>query len=92
MGLQVEILIHFVVIDDSLSEEGGGSPVTTQLNAKDMEIFGAMPMDEDIVVVKCNNCRRPILPSKFKEHCGNFIWILKLFKKGDIDRNLVIIF
>lgn len=38
-----------------------------------MEIFGAMPLEEEIVVVKCNNCQRPILPSKFKEHSGKNI-------------------
>lgn len=52
-----------------MSEEG--SPVTTRLDAKDMNVFGLMPMEEDIVIVKCTNCHRPLLPSKFKEHSGN---------------------
>lgn len=68
LGENGELLNKKWIIDDSLSESG--SPVTTRLDVKDMEIFGAMPMDEDIVVVKCNNCQRPLLPSKFKEHSG----------------------
>ncbi|KAG2204799.1 hypothetical protein INT47_004074, partial [Mucor saturninus] len=53
---------------ESEDDSESGSPVTTQLDAKDMEIFGAMPMRDDIVVVKCNHCQRPLLASKFKEH------------------------
>ncbi|KAI9246011.1 hypothetical protein EDC94DRAFT_394217 [Helicostylum pulchrum] len=54
--------------DDSFSESG--SPATTRLNEKDMGLFGVMPMEDDIVVVKCKNCERPLLASKFKEHSG----------------------
>ncbi|KAI8370147.1 SCA7, zinc-binding domain-containing protein [Choanephora cucurbitarum] len=57
--------------EDTMSEEG--SPVTTRLDAKDMDVFGLMPMEEDIVVVKCTNCHRPLLPSKFKEHSESCI-------------------
>ncbi|KAI8067705.1 uncharacterized protein B0P05DRAFT_203532 [Gilbertella persicaria] len=63
--------MHLDSEDESASEEG--SPVTTRLNAKDMQVFGSMPMEEDIVVVKCNNCHRPLLPSKFKEHSESCI-------------------
>lgn len=63
--------MHLDSEDDNYSESG--SPVTTRFDAKDMDIFGAMPMEEDIVVVKCNNCQRPLLASKFKEHSGNKI-------------------
>lgn len=57
------------------SEEGAShseseSSETTRFDAKDMEILGSMPMEEDTVVVKCNNCQRPLLPSRFKEHAG----------------------
>jgi hypothetical protein len=37
---------------------------------KDMKMFGSMPMEEETIVVKCNNCKRPFLPSRFKEHAG----------------------
>lgn len=56
------------IIDDSFSESG--SPATTRLDEKDMGLFGVMPMEDDIVVVKCKNCERPLLASKFKEHSG----------------------
>lgn len=37
-----------------------------------MKTYGNMPMEDDIVVVNCNHCKRPILPSSFKEHLGKF--------------------
>lgn len=38
-----------------------------------MELFGVMPMEDDIVVVKCKNCQRPLLANKFKEHSGKIL-------------------
>lgn len=52
-----------------------GSPTTTRLDAKDMNIFGAMPLEEEVIVVQCKNCHRPLLPSKFKEHTSKVISI-----------------
>ncbi|KAI9469960.1 MAG: hypothetical protein EXX96DRAFT_387081 [Benjaminiella poitrasii] len=62
--------MHLESEDDSYSESE--SPVTTQLDAKDRGIFGTMPMEENIVVVKCNNCQRPLFPNKFKEHSDGY--------------------
>ncbi|KAF1805017.1 SCA7, zinc-binding domain-containing protein [Mucor lusitanicus] len=63
---QMRDTMHLESETESVSEMG--SPVTTRLDVKDMDIFGAMPLEEEFVVVKCKNCQRPILPSKFKEH------------------------
>ncbi|CAO3620316.1 unnamed protein product [Mucor fragilis] len=68
---QVRDAMHLESETESVSESG--SPVTTRLDIKDMDIFGAMPLDEEFVVVKCKNCQRPILPSKFKEHSESCI-------------------
>ncbi|KAG2192492.1 hypothetical protein INT46_003246 [Mucor plumbeus] len=68
---QMKDAMHLESETESVSE--AGSPVTTRLDAKDMDIFGAMPLEEEIVVVKCKNCQRPILPSKFKEHSESCI-------------------
>ncbi|KAI9277640.1 SCA7, zinc-binding domain-containing protein [Sporodiniella umbellata] len=56
---------------DSEEENGcseADSPETTRFDAKDMEILGSMPMEEETVVVKCISCYRPLLPSRFKAH------------------------
>ncbi|GAN10826.1 SCA7-domain-containing protein, partial [Mucor ambiguus] len=68
---QVRDAMHLESETESASEIG--SPVTTRLDVKDMDIFGAMPLEEEFVVVKCKNCQRPILPSKFKEHSESCI-------------------
>ncbi|CEP08539.1 hypothetical protein [Parasitella parasitica] len=57
---QMKDAMHLESETESASESG--SPVTTRLDAKDMDVFGAMPLEEEIVVVKCKNCQRPILP------------------------------
>ncbi|CAO0803621.1 unnamed protein product [Mucor circinelloides] len=68
---QVRDTMHLESESESVSESG--SPVTTRFDVKDMDIFGAMPLEEEFVVVKCKNCQRPILPSKFKEHSESCI-------------------
>ncbi|KAG1437188.1 hypothetical protein G6F56_013226 [Rhizopus delemar] len=74
------------------SEEGAShseseSSETTRFDAKDMEILGSMPMEEDTVVVKCNNCQRPLLPSRFKEHAeiclGDKLNQMKAFSENE---------
>ncbi|CAO3630019.1 unnamed protein product [Cunninghamella echinulata] len=57
--------------DDHVSENEISA---TKLNYRDVKTYGNMPMEDDIIVVNCNHCKRPILPSSFKEHlekCGN---------------------
>ncbi|KAG1153021.1 hypothetical protein G6F38_000009 [Rhizopus arrhizus] len=56
--------------DDCYSESSSSesSQTTTKFDVKEMKMFGSMPMEEETIVVKCNNCKRPFLPSRFKEH------------------------
>ncbi|KAG0167293.1 hypothetical protein DFQ30_000925 [Apophysomyces sp. BC1015] len=65
--------------EETISETG--SP-TTKLNANDMKTFGALPMEDDIVVVRCKSCQRPILASSFNEHSAI---CSKDRKRGDED-------
>ncbi|KAH8553049.1 SCA7, zinc-binding domain-containing protein [Umbelopsis sp. PMI_123] len=48
--------------------ENVSSPSYNPLRASDMKTYGAMPIDEDIVVVKCKVCSKPILASNFEHH------------------------
>lgn len=57
-----------ITVDDSYYSED--SPTITRLDAKDMNVFGTMPLKEDIVVIKCKQCSRPLLASQFKDHLG----------------------
>ncbi|KAL0095735.1 SCA7, zinc-binding domain-containing protein [Phycomyces blakesleeanus] len=41
------------------------------LDSKDRRMFGVMPMKEEIVMVKCTHCERPILGSSFNEHADS---------------------
>ncbi|KAI8976752.1 SCA7, zinc-binding domain-containing protein [Pilobolus umbonatus] len=53
-------------VEDSYSE--GSSPSTTRLDMNDMKIYGAMPMEDEIVVVKCKHCHKPVLANQFRVH------------------------
>lgn len=46
---------------------------TVKFNTDDMVTLGSMPMEEETIVVKCSNCQRPVLPSKFRKHAGKVI-------------------
>lgn len=65
-------------LDDCYSESSlsESSQTTTKFDVKDMKMFGSMPMEEETIVVKCNNCKRPFLPSRFKEHAGKLRWMM----------------
>ncbi|KAG1209197.1 hypothetical protein G6F69_006559 [Rhizopus microsporus] len=41
---------------------------TVKFNTDDMVTLGTMPMEEETIVIKCSNCQRPVLPSKFRKH------------------------
>ncbi|KAI9029964.1 SCA7, zinc-binding domain-containing protein [Phycomyces nitens] len=43
----------------------------TMLNSRDRKMFGVMPMKEEIVMVKCTQCERPILSSSFSQHADS---------------------
>jgi hypothetical protein len=47
------------------------SPPTTWLNSKDdMKMFGAEPLREEVGIVKCRDCDKPVLKCAIMEHIG----------------------
>ncbi|KAL0089409.1 SCA7, zinc-binding domain-containing protein [Phycomyces blakesleeanus] len=41
---------------------------TLAFDTEDQRAFGALPMEEDKVIVQCKECERPMLASSFSEH------------------------
>ncbi|ORZ18663.1 SCA7, zinc-binding domain-domain-containing protein [Absidia repens] len=56
--------------DDATTD---GEPATTKLNYRDMKTYGNLPMEDEIAVVNCDSCQRPILASSFKDHLDNCV-------------------
>ncbi len=46
------------------------SPPTSWLSARDMKVFGAEPLAQEIGIVKCKDCLKPVLRSAILEHAG----------------------
>ena len=46
------------------------SPPTAWLSARDMKVFGSTPLKEQIGIVRCKQCDRPVLRSAFADHYG----------------------
>ncbi|CAM0137472.1 SAGA complex subunit Sgf73 [Umbelopsis sp. WA50703] len=47
------------------------SPVSSTLKASDMKTYGSMPIEEDVIVLQCKVCSKPILASNFAYHKEN---------------------
>ncbi|GBE86564.1 predicted protein [Sparassis crispa] len=58
------------------------SPPTSWLSARDMKMFGAEPLREEIGLVKCIDCGKPVLRSAILEHAENCAKIRNGGKKG----------
>ena len=46
------------------------SPTISRLPSNDMKIYGGDPLTEDVVLVRCNHCKRRLLMSSFADHAG----------------------
>ncbi|KAF9965760.1 hypothetical protein BGZ70_004178 [Mortierella alpina] len=44
------------------------TPTASRLEYKEMKTYGGMPMVDEVVVVTCVNCDKPLIPSAYKEH------------------------
>ncbi|KAF9439034.1 hypothetical protein BGZ76_001010 [Entomortierella beljakovae] len=53
---------------EKVSQSKSKTPTASRLEYKEMKTYGGMPMQDEIVVVTCNNCEKPIIPSAYKEH------------------------
>ncbi|EJF64263.1 SCA7-domain-containing protein [Dichomitus squalens LYAD-421 SS1] len=58
------------------------SPPTSWLSARDMKTFGAQPLVQEVGVVKCKDCLKPVLRSAVLEHADNCAKIRNGSKKG----------
>jgi len=59
------------------------SPPTAWLSARDMKVFGSTPLKEQIGIVKCKQCDRPVLRSAFADHYAKCSTLRAAFaKKG----------
>lgn len=67
MDLNIDIDDRIFLFKES---ETASSPSYTALKASDMKTYGSMPIEEDIVVVQCKVCSKPILASNFAHHKG----------------------
>lgn len=70
--------------DDPLSEEGELSPTHTKFDVTERKIYGTLPMEEDMVILTCKTCQRPILASNFAKHSGLYSLKAK-YTKGTAD-------
>ncbi|KAI9275465.1 SCA7, zinc-binding domain-containing protein [Phascolomyces articulosus] len=67
-----DIIDSFDEAEDSLSD-GELSPTVSKFEANERKTFGTNTMEEDVIVVKCKTCQRPILANSFRAHsetCG----------------------
>ncbi|KAI0328694.1 SCA7-domain-containing protein [Cubamyces sp. BRFM 1775] len=58
------------------------SPPTAWLTARDMKVFGAEPLEQEVGLVKCKDCLKPIMRSAVLEHAENCAKIRSGGKKG----------
>ncbi|KAI9064070.1 SCA7-domain-containing protein [Trametes sanguinea] len=58
------------------------SPPTSWLSARDMKTFGAQPLEQEIGLVKCRDCYKPVLRSAILEHADNCAKVRSGGKKG----------
>ncbi|OSD05530.1 SCA7-domain-containing protein [Trametes coccinea BRFM310] len=58
------------------------SPPTSWLTARDMKMFGAQPLEQEIGLVKCKDCYKPVLRSAILDHADNCAKARSGGKKG----------
>ncbi|KAF8939744.1 hypothetical protein BGZ58_008832 [Dissophora ornata] len=71
--LRLMFLAHICDLDhcellEKVSQSKSKTPTASRLECKEMKTYGGMPMADDVVVVTCVNCDKPMIPSAFKEH------------------------
>jgi hypothetical protein len=47
------------------------APTASRLEFKEMKTYGGMPMTDEVVIVTCVHCDKPMIPSAVKEHRSN---------------------
>ncbi|KAG0326901.1 hypothetical protein BGZ99_008810 [Dissophora globulifera] len=55
-------------LSEKISQSKSKTPTASRLEYKEMKTYGGLPMSDDVVVVTCASCDKPMIPSAFKEH------------------------
>ncbi|KAF9960686.1 hypothetical protein BGZ72_006256 [Mortierella alpina] len=55
-------------LSEKISQSKSKTPTASRLEYKEMKTYGGMPMVDEVVVVTCVNCEKPMIPSAYKEH------------------------
>ena len=76
--LRLTFLAHICDLEhcellEKVSQSKSKTPTASRLECKEMKTYGGMPMADDVVVVTCINCDKPMIPSAFKEHRCNYL-------------------
>ncbi|KAF9927095.1 hypothetical protein BGZ65_006941, partial [Modicella reniformis] len=53
---------------EKISQSKSKTPTASRLESKEMKTYGGMPMSDEVVVVTCAICDKPMMPSAYKEH------------------------
>ncbi|KAF9970433.1 hypothetical protein BGZ73_006859 [Actinomortierella ambigua] len=44
------------------------TPTASRLDYQEMKTYGGLPMADDLVVMTCNHCNKPMIPSAYRQH------------------------
>ncbi|KAI1319000.1 hypothetical protein EDD11_005198 [Mortierella claussenii] len=55
-------------LSEKISQSKSKVPTASRLEYKEMKTYGGMPMQDEVVVITCSNCDKPMIPSAYKEH------------------------
>lgn len=81
--------IEHCELADKVTQSQGKSkaPTASRLEFKEMKTYGGMPMTDEVVIVTCVHCDKPMIPSAVKEHRGN----LSAYTQFYVDINHLVI-
>lgn len=67
--------IEHCELADKVTQSQGKSkaPTASRLEFKEMKTYGGMPMTDEVVIVTCVHCDKPMIPSAVKEHRSNYL-------------------
>lgn len=72
LNLDEEIIVNKSKINKRTINEGEPNESCNVLSKEDKIIFGKMPYEEDIELIKCKRCSKVLLSRAFKRHNGKY--------------------
>ncbi|KAI8351083.1 SCA7, zinc-binding domain-containing protein [Mortierella sp. GBAus27b] len=55
-------------LSEKIAQAKTKTPTASRLEFKEMRTYGGLPMSDEVVIVTCTNCEKPMIPSAYKEH------------------------